>query len=73
MRSTHDPDLSQRLPADQRTPEGQERLVDVGPFVVPDAQTSKLIQPGKRPLDDPPPPPRPLPCVVRRIASKGRM
>ena len=33
-------------------------LVDIGSFVVPDAQTSKLIQPGERPLNDPPPPPK---------------
>jgi hypothetical protein len=32
--------------------------VDVGPFVVADAQTAELIQPGERPLDDPAPPPQ---------------
>jgi hypothetical protein len=32
------------------------RLVDVGPLVIPHAQTAKLIEPGKRPLHDPPPP-----------------
>src|SRR5450755_969944 len=31
-------------------------LVDVGPLVIPHAQTAKLIEPGKRPLHDPPPP-----------------
>jgi NADPH:quinone reductase-like Zn-dependent oxidoreductase len=30
--------------------------VDVGPLVIPHAQTAKLIEPGKRPLHDPPPP-----------------
>ena len=29
--------------------------MDVGPFVVTDAQTSELIEPRKRALDDPPP------------------
>ena len=32
--------------------------MDVGPFVVSDAQTSKLIQPSERALDDPSPPPK---------------
>ena len=40
----------------QRTAERQERLVDIGPFVIPNAEAPKLIQPGKRALDDPPPP-----------------
>ena len=31
--------------------------MDVGPFVVPDAQPAELIQPSERPLDDPAPPP----------------
>ena len=30
--------------------------MDVGPLVIPDAQTAKLIEPGKGPLYDPPPP-----------------
>ncbi len=30
--------------------------MDVRPFVIPHAQTAKLIEPGKRPLHDPPPP-----------------
>ena len=30
--------------------------MNVGPLVIPDAETAKLIQPGKRPLHDPPPP-----------------
>jgi hypothetical protein len=31
--------------------------VNVGPFVIPDAQPAKLIEPRKRPFDHPPPPP----------------
>jgi hypothetical protein len=48
--------LSQRLPTNQRASQREERLVDVGPLVIPHAQTAKLIEPGKRPLHDPPPP-----------------
>jgi hypothetical protein len=50
------PALPQELPADQRAPQREERLVDVGPPVIPHAQAAKLIEPGKRALDDPPPP-----------------
>jgi hypothetical protein len=35
--------------------------VDVGPPVVADAQASELVEPGKRPLHDPPPPAQPTP------------
>jgi hypothetical protein len=65
--------LAQRLPADQRAPEREKRLVDVGPLVVADAQASELVnqanvrsttQRNRR---------RPLPCGVRRMASKGTM
>jgi hypothetical protein len=31
------------------------------PLVIPNAETAKLIQPGKRPLHDPPPPAQPTP------------
>ena len=55
-RSTRHRRLSQRLPTNQRAPQREERLVDVGPLVIPHAQTAKLIEPGKRPLHDPPPP-----------------
>jgi len=48
--------LAQRLPANQAAPERKKRLVDVGPFVIPYAQAAKLIDPGKRALDAPPPP-----------------
>ncbi len=44
------------MPADQRAPEGQKCLMDVGPLVVADAQAAKLIQSSKGALDDPPPP-----------------
>jgi hypothetical protein len=30
--------------------------MDVGPFVVPDTETSKLAEPGERALDNPTPP-----------------
>jgi hypothetical protein len=30
--------------------------MDVGPFVVPDTETSKLVEPGERALDNPTPP-----------------
>jgi hypothetical protein len=43
--------------------------VDVAPFVVPDTQTSKLIQPCERPLDDPPPPPE---TTAGRGAAHGQ-
>ena len=44
------------MPADQRAPERKERFVDIGPLVIADAQAPELIQPGKRALNDPPPP-----------------
>ena len=47
---------AQRLPANQCAREREERLVDVGPLVIPHTQAAKLIEPGKRPLDDPAPP-----------------
>ena len=56
IRSGGPPRLAQRLPANQRAPEREERLVDVGPLVIPHAQTAKLIEPGKCPLHDPAPP-----------------
>src|SRR4029450_12387357 len=45
----------QRLSTNQRTAEREERFVDVGPLVVADTEASKLIEPGKCPLDDPAP------------------
>jgi hypothetical protein len=38
IRSGGPPRLAQRLPTNQRAPEREERLVDVGPLVVTDAQ-----------------------------------
>ena len=35
--------------------------MDVGPLVIPHAQGTKRIQPGKRPPDHPPPPPAATP------------
>ena len=35
--------------------------MDVGPLVISHAQAAKLIQPRKRPLDHPPPPPEATP------------
>src|SRR5688500_2802487 len=56
IRSGGPPRPAQRLPANQRASEREERLVDVGPLVLPHTQTAKLSEPGKRPLHDPPPP-----------------
>ena len=53
--STRHPALPQELPADQRTPEGEERLVDLCPLVVADAEAAELVEPRKRPLNDPAP------------------
>src|SRR6266850_2767526 len=61
IRSGGPPRLAQRLPANQRAPEREERFMDVGPLVVTDAQASELVEPGKRPLHDPPPPAQPTP------------
>jgi hypothetical protein len=58
IRPGRHPGLSQRLPTNQRTPEGDESLVDIRPFVVADAEAAELIQPSKRTLDDPAPPPQ---------------
>jgi hypothetical protein len=55
------PGLPQSVPADQRTPERQERGVNIGPLVVSDPQAPKLIQPGKCPFDDPTPAPEATP------------
>jgi hypothetical protein len=47
--------------------------VDVGPFVVADAQIPQLIEPGERPLDDPSPASQAAAMCVRRIATRGTM
>ena len=44
--------------------------MDVGPFVVADAEASELIEPGKRPLHDPAPPAEATP--VRRAALRDK-
>ena len=41
------PRLAQRLPANQRATEREERFVDVGALVVTDAQAPELVEPGK--------------------------
>src|SRR5438067_5429775 len=55
------PSLPQGTPTDQSAPEREERLVDVGPLVITDAQASELVEPRKRPFHDPPPPAQPTP------------
>jgi hypothetical protein len=42
--------------------------VNVGPFVVADAQAAKLIQPGKCPFDDP----TPAPEATARLGAAHR-
>ena len=44
--------------------------MNVGPFVVADAEASELIEPGKRPLHDPAPPAEATP--VRRAALRDK-
>jgi len=39
------PRLAQRLPTNQRAPERDERLMDVGPLLIPHAQAAKLTEP----------------------------
>jgi hypothetical protein len=48
--------------------------MDVGPLVIPHAQAAKLIQPRKRPLDHPPPPPEatPVPRATPRYEPRIR-
>ena len=63
------PRPAQRLPANQRAPEREERLVNVGPLVIPHSQAAKLTEPGKGALHDPPPPPQATPM---RGAAHGQ-
>src|SRR5207344_3288956 len=44
------------MPTDQRTSQREKGLVDVGLFIVTNAETAALIHPCERPFDDPPPP-----------------
>jgi hypothetical protein len=44
IRSGGPPRPAQRLPANQRAPQREERLVDVGPLVIPHAQAAKLTE-----------------------------
>jgi hypothetical protein len=43
------------MPTDQRAPEREESLVNVGSLLVAHSQAAKLVQPGKCTLNDPPP------------------
>ena len=63
--------LAQRLPADQRAPEREERLVDVGPLVVADAQAAKLTEPGEGAFHDPPPPAQATPMLCAAHGQQG--
>jgi hypothetical protein len=49
--------------------EREERLVDVGPLVIPHPEAAKLTEPGKGALDDPPPPAQATPM---RGAAHGQ-
>src|ERR1700737_3335708 len=49
------PGLPQSMPADQRAPDRQEGLANVGPLVVRHAQAAELAQPGERALHHPAP------------------
>jgi hypothetical protein len=44
IRSGGPPRLAQRLPANQRAPEREERLVNVGPLVIPHSQALRVDQ-----------------------------
>ena len=65
------PGFPQGMPADQRTPQRQKRLVDVGPLVVADAQAAKLIEPSKRPLHDPAKPAQATPVLGAAQSQHG--
>ena len=65
------PRLAQRLPANQRAPEREERLVDVGPPVVPDAQAAKLTEPGEGAFHDPSPPAQTTPMLCAAHGQQG--
>jgi hypothetical protein len=45
--------------------------MDVGPPVIPHAQTAKLIEPGKRPFHDPPPPAQSTSMLCAAHGQKG--
>ena len=65
------PRLAQRLPANQRAPEREERLVDVRPPVVPDAQAAKLTEPGEGAFHDPSPPAQTTPMLCAAHGQQG--
>jgi hypothetical protein len=39
----------ENVPADQNANQSQERFVDIGSFLIPDAQSPKLIEPSEHP------------------------
>src|SRR5262249_6816871 len=65
------PRAPQRLPANQRAPEREERLVDVGPLVIPHAEAAKLTEPGEGALHDPPPPAQATPMLGAAHGQQG--
>src|SRR5262249_25631623 len=71
VRSGGLPRPPQRLPANQRAPEREERLVDVGPLVTPDAEAAKLTEPGEGALHDPPPPAQATPMLGAAHGQQG--
>jgi hypothetical protein len=46
---------SQKLPTDQNASQSEKCFVDVGAFLIADAQPTKLVQPGKSSFHDPSP------------------
>lgn len=66
IRSGGSPRPAQRLPENQRASEREERLVDVGPLVIPHAPTATVIEPGKLRSTTHRYRSNPLPCSVRR-------
>jgi hypothetical protein len=65
------PRLAKRLPANQRAPEREKRLVDVGPLVVTDAQAAKLTEPGEGAFHDPSPPAQATPMLYAAHSQQG--
>ena len=45
----------ENVPAEERASQGQKRLMDVSPLLIPNAQAAELVQPGESPLYDPSP------------------
>jgi hypothetical protein len=45
----------ENIPAEESASQGQKCFMDVGSFLITDAQPPKLVDPSERPLDDPTP------------------